>query len=76
MARRPFGVYYVDKSSQSRQKITFATTFYYDTMKRRWMQVYTGYSEETESEEVKVSAFWDLKVIDKECGYGIADVLA
>jgi len=70
------GVYYVDKSSQSRQKITFATTFYYDTMKRRWMQVYTGYSEETESEEVKVSAFWDLKVIDKECGYGIADVLA
>jgi hypothetical protein len=70
------GVYYVDKNSQSRQKITFATTFYFDTSKRRWMQVYTGYNEGTESEEVKVSAFWDVKLIDKDCGYGIADVLS
>lgn len=67
--------YYVDTASLSKRKQTFATTFYYDNARSRWMQVETGYNKDTKSNELNMSAYFTVKTIDNECGGALADVL-
>lgn len=68
------GMYYVD-NAQSRKKVTFASTFYWDSSYQKFLEVSTGFNKSNKSHEVEVSAYYDVKLIDNGCGGALANVL-
>lgn len=68
------GLFYVD-NTPSRNKITLASTFYWDSPKQKFLGTYTGYNRKRKSEEVEVGAYFTVEEIDLSCGGIIADVL-
>lgn len=68
------GLFYID-DTPSRNKITLASTFYWDSPEQRFLGTYTGYNRKRKSEEVEVGAYFTVEDIDLSCGGIIADVL-
>lgn len=68
------GIFYIDPSN-TRNKMTLATTFYRDTQRKPFLGVFTRYNEDNESYEAKVHASYDVKLIEASAGYILFDVL-
>lgn len=68
------GMFYID-DSPSRNKITLASTFYWDSADEPFFGTYTGYNRNRKSEEVEVGGYFTVEEIDLTCGGIIADVL-
>lgn len=68
------GLFYID-DTPSRNKITLASTFYWDSPNQKFLGTYTGYNRKRKSEEVEVGAYFTVESIDLSCGGIIADVL-
>lgn len=69
------GMFYVDESS-SRNKITLASTFYWDSPDQPFFGTYTGFNRKRKSEEVEVGGYFSVEEIDISCGGVIKDVFA
>jgi hypothetical protein len=71
------GLFHVNPTD-SKNKTTLASTFYldegYEGMK--WLGTDVEYNKKRKGEEVTVSAYWDLKMIDPSCGYILANLLS
>jgi hypothetical protein len=67
------GLFYIDNSN-SKNKDTLASTFYWEGGDQKFLSAFSGYNRKRKSEEVEVSAYWKLEIIDLACGGIIADV--
>jgi len=68
------GLFYVDPRI-TRNKETLSTTFTWSNPRKPFLGVLTRYNEDIESYEAKVSAYFDVKVVDNACGGIIFDCL-
>lgn len=68
------GLFYVDPR-MTRNKETLSTTFTWSNPRKPFLGVLTRYNEDIESYEAKVSAYFDVKVVDNFCGGALYDVL-
>lgn len=68
------GVFYVDPAN-SRNKETLASTFTWSSAREPLFGSFTRYNEDNKSHEVRVSAYYDVQVVDAACGSVLFDVL-
>lgn len=68
------GLFYIDPRN-TRLKNTLASTFVWENQRRPFMGVFTRYNEDNESYEVKVGAYYDVRMVDNFAGGVLFDVL-
>lgn len=68
------GLFYVDDSN-TRNKDTLMSTFFWDNPDQRFFSVFTGFNKARKSEEVEVGGYFTTEEIDMDCGGVLANVL-
>lgn len=68
------GLFYVD-ASNSKNKMTIASTFYWEAAEAPFFGTMEKYDDEANSHLIKTSAYYDVKSVDYACGGILWDVL-